>query len=288
MKHENLAARERERERGYLLKENKTVGPDASVRPNSTTEYNIGVGADAPVCPNATKTNPNNRRGMGYRAQEPAAITLVALIITVIILIILAGVSLNLALGQNGIFQKSKEAVDKYTIASEREYLEQNILLYQMHETTNDNSIKKLGEELTTQNLYNGENWNMVFTDKKEYGTNWNYIAKGTKTEDYGEIKYNWVVNYKTKEIVQLEEGKYDKLDYKDSVAVTDNLPLNIDASNLKNGNWDGITKRGDVTYNEEKMALKFDGDGDYLELKKEDADFSKGFTFEIFRQIKI
>ena len=49
------------------------------------------------------------------------AITLVALIITVIILIILAGVSLNLALGQNGIFQKSKEAVDKYQNAAKQE-----------------------------------------------------------------------------------------------------------------------------------------------------------------------
>ena len=49
------------------------------------------------------------------------AITLVALIITVIILIILAGVSLNLALGQNGIFQKSKEAVDKYQNAAKEE-----------------------------------------------------------------------------------------------------------------------------------------------------------------------
>ena len=49
------------------------------------------------------------------------AITLVALIITVIILIILAGVSLNLALGQNGIFQKSKEAVDKYQNATKAE-----------------------------------------------------------------------------------------------------------------------------------------------------------------------
>ena len=49
------------------------------------------------------------------------AITLVALVITVIILIILAGVSLNLALGQNGIFVKSKEAVDKYKDEAQKE-----------------------------------------------------------------------------------------------------------------------------------------------------------------------
>ena len=65
-------------------------------KPNKTN-----VGADAPVCPHA--------------------ITLVALIITVIILIILAGVTLNLALGQNGIFVKSKQAVDKYKDESQKE-----------------------------------------------------------------------------------------------------------------------------------------------------------------------
>ncbi len=53
------------------------------------------------------------------------AITLVALVITIIILIILAGVSLNLALGQNGIFQKSKQAVDKYKDEAQKE---QNML----------------------------------------------------------------------------------------------------------------------------------------------------------------
>ncbi len=104
------------------------VGADASVCPNVTKKYNIGVGADASVCPNSTKAYPNNRRGTGHRAQptktypmhvgvsldQPAAITLIALVITIIILIILAGVSLNLALGENGIFSKSKTSVDKY------------------------------------------------------------------------------------------------------------------------------------------------------------------------------
>ena len=96
-----------------------TVGANANVYP-ITKKCNIGVGADASVRP-STKKYPNNRRGTGYRAQEPAAITLVALIITIIILIILAGVSLNLALGQNGIFTKSKQAVDKYKDEAQKE-----------------------------------------------------------------------------------------------------------------------------------------------------------------------
>ena len=44
-------------------------------------------------------------------------ITLVALIVTIVILLILAGISLNLVLGQNGIVNKSKDA-KKETIES--------------------------------------------------------------------------------------------------------------------------------------------------------------------------
>ena len=41
-------------------------------------------------------------------------ITLIALVVTIIILLILAGVTLNLALSNNGLFSKAKEAVNKY------------------------------------------------------------------------------------------------------------------------------------------------------------------------------
>lgn len=41
-------------------------------------------------------------------------ITLVALIITIIVLLILAGVSISLVIGQNGILNQSKQAVDFY------------------------------------------------------------------------------------------------------------------------------------------------------------------------------
>ena len=39
-----------------------------------------------------------------------AGITLIALIVTIIVLLILAGVSINLLLGDNGIITKAKEA----------------------------------------------------------------------------------------------------------------------------------------------------------------------------------
>ena len=47
------------------------------------------------------------------RMQDNKAITLVALVVTIVVLIILAGISLSLVLGQNGIVNKAKEARDK-------------------------------------------------------------------------------------------------------------------------------------------------------------------------------
>ena len=40
-------------------------------------------------------------------------ITLVALVVTIVVLLILAGVSLNLVLGENGIISKAREAITK-------------------------------------------------------------------------------------------------------------------------------------------------------------------------------
>ena len=85
------------------------------LKPNKTN-----VGADASVCPNLTKTYQNH---VGVGLDRPEGITLIALVITIIILIILVGVTLNLTLGENGIFNKSKQGVDKYEESSIAEAL---------------------------------------------------------------------------------------------------------------------------------------------------------------------
>ena len=48
-------------------------------------------------------------------------ITLIALIVTIVVLIILAGITLNIALGENGIFTKAKLSADTYTNAAANE-----------------------------------------------------------------------------------------------------------------------------------------------------------------------
>ena len=70
-----------------------------------------------------TRENKNkNTRLKDLNSQK--AITLIALVVTIVVLLILAGVSLSLVLGENGIINKAKEAGDKYGEATKNEQLE--------------------------------------------------------------------------------------------------------------------------------------------------------------------
>lgn len=223
-----------------------------------------------------------NKKNKVYKNEK--AITLVSLVVTIILLLILAGISIK-NLSNTEIFNKTKEAKEKSEISTEEEIIHINII------STNSNrysekEIKKLGTTLYDKNLENGEKWDIVVNSNtlEKYGTGWNYIPKGTEIEDYGKTKYYWVANYDTGEIKQIDEN-FAELSYKSSLAVTDKLALNIDATNAEDNEWDGIIKYCDVTYSKENKSLYFDGDGDYLELSKK-ADFSNGFTFEIYANL--
>lgn len=58
--------------------------------------------------------------------REEKGITLVALVVTIIVLLILAGVSINLVIGDKGIITRSKEAAEKYQEAAINEQIAMN------------------------------------------------------------------------------------------------------------------------------------------------------------------
>lgn len=62
------------------------------------------------------------------KTKEMKGITLVALVVTIVVLLILAGVSINSVLGENGIIKKAKEAAEKTAAAQEKEMIERNLL----------------------------------------------------------------------------------------------------------------------------------------------------------------
>lgn len=53
--------------------------------------------------------------------KEEKGITLVALVITIIVLLILAGVSISLVIGQNGLITRSKSGANTYQKAAANE-----------------------------------------------------------------------------------------------------------------------------------------------------------------------
>ena len=67
-------------------------------------------------------------------------ITLVALVVTIVVLLILAGVSINLVLGDNGIVKKAQDAKTKSAEASENDLKGMNGLIEQMESSLNGGS----------------------------------------------------------------------------------------------------------------------------------------------------
>ena len=90
------------------------------------------------------------------------AITLVALIITIIILLILAGVSLSMVLGENGLINKAQSSVDKYKESSENEQKLLNSI-----ENYMDLQLKSPGTKVDVPDGWNKDTVDAVLDDKK-------------------------------------------------------------------------------------------------------------------------
>ena len=95
------------------------------IKSNEVNKKNKYVGA-------LTKRTKNKKQQYAYCREallkgDPKAITLIALVITIVVLIILAGVAINLTLGENGILKRAEAAKLKYQIAQAKEELDLKI-----------------------------------------------------------------------------------------------------------------------------------------------------------------
>ncbi len=83
---------------------------------------------------------------MAKKLNNTKGITLITLVITIILLLILAGIVINMALGENGLLKRTKEAKLNYEEQAVKETIERIILQMQMEE------IQK-GEELDLKKI---------------------------------------------------------------------------------------------------------------------------------------
>ena len=99
----------------------------------------------------------------GVKKQE-SAITLIALVLTIVVLLILAGITLNAVIGENGILDKSKTAANEYKIAQYKERIE-IITAGEQSKKIIDNLPKSL-KDLVVERLESEENAYWVKTVK--------------------------------------------------------------------------------------------------------------------------
>ncbi len=119
------------------------------------------------------------------RLQKKRGITLIALIITIIVMLILAGIVVNLAIGDRGIFHKSKEALVATQKAQIKEELELRIMNLQAENYEKENITKTdILEDFVVLDSISGEIIdNTIEGEYKGYG----YIVKEDNTVIVGE-----------------------------------------------------------------------------------------------------
>lgn len=112
-------------------------------------------------------------------------ITLVALVVTIIILLILAGVSINLLTGQNGLINRAKDSKIQTEIASIKEQIQIDIIGKQSENNGNisEDSLKEILEKYGT--LSEEEKiTDKTLTTKENYEIKVSDIWNGTTKED--------------------------------------------------------------------------------------------------------
>ena len=226
--------------------------------------------------------------------KENKGVTLIALAVTIIVMLILAGVTISALAGNSGITTKAKQAKMLSEAKTEEEAIRLVVTYTNMQKNIGEENIIYLGEPLHDKDLVSGNQWKVILdTDKQEkYGTGWYFIKKDTEIEKYGKTKNEWVVNYEEGQINQLEEDKYMQISYANGLAVTDGLIFNADAINMEDSSsWgEGVKVYGFDDENESggyrDNALYFDGINDYITIDG-NLNVDKEITLEFYGNIE-
>ncbi len=200
------------------------------------------VGADDPVRP-LPKRNPLIKQN---------GITVVALVITIIIMLILAGVTVKIATG-GGIIDKTKNASNEFEIEQEKEKVKSGYLSYKTAKMVDDNAPLLVEDAQTTGNATSG--WTVTFTKtNNEYKLTKD--GKVTLTKQNGTVVSGWKdngndtftkgeVTVKVGDKVSYDEGK----DYSTTVKTIESGYSHDQTFKTDNLNWRvlGINTNGEL-----------------------------------------
>ena len=168
-------------------------------------------------------------------------ITLIALVITIIILLILAGVTIGLAMNGNGLFDKAKIATDEYNNSVEKENVE--LEKYEKQIDSFRNSDKKgiddleLVADLTTGHINRAATLTASFPCEanQEYYVIGYYLANGSGSTNVDTtisiITINEKINFTNATIIK-DYNELNMIKIKSDAAGTVNLTMNTGTTN--------------------------------------------------------
>ena len=107
-------------------------------------------------------------KGIKKIGKNIRGITLVALVVTIIVLLILAGVAINFTIGEDGIFRKAQEGANAYQNASQNEKIELDKISNYIDNYTNENKSDEEVDEIesTLEIVIGEEKTNTEVNDK--------------------------------------------------------------------------------------------------------------------------
>lgn len=168
-------------------------------------------------------------------------ITLIALVITIIVMLILAGVSLNATIGDNGILTRAKEAKETQELAKTKEDLEYMFLDYNVWQSENKAISEFLKNKLDDGSIEDFKAYPMEDEFKMVIKKDGKYFF----VEKDGEL-------YKAEQMGGLKDGNYD------ITIVTREEFKNVEDGSMKFEIDDG-KKSTLIFYDEIEDSLNFD-----------------------------
>ena len=160
-------------------------------------------------------------------------ITLVALVVTIVVLLILAGVSINLVLGDNGIIAKAKEAETKSAEASQNDLTSMDELAKELEDainrTGNTDDDSKFMKENTKVTYSDGDVW--IPEGFKIADDSTSTVQGGVVIEDKDGNQFVWVpvatiANYK-------RTAYSTNVATKETDTATNSIKINLNSSNI-------------------------------------------------------
>lgn len=113
--------------------------------------------------------------------RDTEGITLISLIITIIVMLIIAGSTIAMLNGDSAIMKKTKKSKELTEIALEREAVQNAMLLANKRSILKGEEYNYIGRRLYDQNNYNSNTWDVIIlndSDQDPYGTGWSYVEK--------------------------------------------------------------------------------------------------------------